>query len=252
MKAFFFIPLCFLGGSLACSEDDPAETRDGFCNRWATAACSASVVSACQAADADACRLSQERVCLGLVPSDGFVADYADSCIQAVEGAYADADLSAAELNTVVRLGPPCERLVRGPRGEAESCTSDLDCDGPGGFGCVFKGSEITGSCQEPVVVEPGRDCGADGAVCTEGFYCDEDDCVEGGATGEACGRTEECSLGFCGPNDVCSAGFDIDTPCASDEQCASGLCYEFSDTERVCTDRVRLSRTDPICETLR
>src|SRR5688572_29251410 len=154
MRRFLFAPFVFLPFvPLACSEDEPAETREGFCNRWAQAACSDDVVSACQAADVDACRLSQEEFCLDLVPEDGFVDDRADACINAVRGAYSDADLTAAELETVLRLGAPCDSLVRGPRGVGESCTSRLDCDAPAGFDCVFKGSDDTGTCQEPVVV---------------------------------------------------------------------------------------------------
>src|SRR5215510_2812259 len=65
-----FLPLLPLA---SCSEDESApETREGFCNRWAEAACSGEVISACQAADEDACRLAQEGLCLDLVPRDGF------------------------------------------------------------------------------------------------------------------------------------------------------------------------------------
>ena len=72
---------------------------------------------------------------------------------------------------------------------------------------------------------------------------------MEGAAVGAACTRNDQCADGFCGPNDVCVAGLAIDATCAFDAQCSSGLCYRFSDAERVCTDRVRLSRTDPLCE---
>ena len=237
----------------ACSEDDPsAETREGFCDRWAAAACSADVVSACQAADADACRLSQEGFCLDLVPLTGFADERADACVDAVGDAYADSDLTPDELDTVLRLGAPCDRLVRGPSVTGESCTSRLDCDGPAGFDCVIKGSAATGSCQKPLVVEAGRDCSADNAVCTAGFYCDGDNCIEGHDLGEMCVRDEECGAGYCNASGVCSEGLSVDTACTGDEQCASGVCYQFSATERVCTDRVRLSRTDPICEDLR
>jgi hypothetical protein len=210
------------------------------------------VVSACVAEDADTCRLGQQRECLELVPTTGFVDDRADDCIDAVSAAYSDADLTASELDTVLRLVPPCDRLVRGPGAENEACTTRLDCNGPDGYDCVFKAGETTGTCQLPVLVQPGRDCSADNAVCTTGFYCDGGNCIEGNATGEACMRTEQCAQGYCGSDNLCTAGLATNQPCTLDEECASGLCYRFSATEQVCTDRVRLSRTDPLCEATR
>lgn len=256
MNLRFLLPtLAFLPFvPLACGEDDeaPPETREQFCNRWAEAACSEDVVSACQAASADACRLAQEGFCLDLVPSGGFVPDQADACIDAVGNAYGDADLTASELNTVLRLGAPCDRLVRGPRGAAESCTSRLDCDAPAGYDCVFRGGAEAGTCQVPVDVEAGRDCSADNAVCPDGFYCDGENCVEGAEIGEDCARSEECRDGYCGAGGTCTAALPVDAECTTDEECESGVCYAFSDAERVCTDRVRLSRTDPLCEEAR
>ena len=202
---------------LACSEEDTAETREEFCSRWAAAACSAEVVSACVAESADACRSSQERECLELVPATGFADDRADPCIDAVADAYADADLTASELDTVLRLGPPCDRLVRGPRAAAEACTSRLDCDGPGGYDCVFKGGAQTGTCQLPAVVQPGRNCSADNAVCTSGFYCDGSNCIEGSAVGGACMRDEQCAEGYCGSANVCVAWLATNQPCTLD-----------------------------------
>ena len=253
MRSLFLIVLGLPFLPLACSEDNPVETREEFCNRWAQAACSEEVISVCQAASADACRLGQEDFCLQVVPTNGFVDDRANACIDAVGNAYADADLTAAELATVVRLQAPCDQLVRGSSAATESCTSRLDCDGPAGFDCVFKGSDTTtGSCQSPVIVEAGRDCSASSAVCTEGFYCDGDNCVEGNAVGETCARNAECATGFCDPSGVCRAALAVDTACTLDEQCASGICYQFSAAEQVCTDRIRLSRTDPLCDGLR
>jgi hypothetical protein len=100
-------------------------------------------------------------------------------------------------------------------------------------------------------VVNPGLDCSADNAVCTEGFYCDGDNCIGGGEAGDSCVRNDECAEGYC-DSGTCVAGRAIAAACTDDEQCASGLCYAFSATERVCTDRVRLARTDPLCEDLR
>jgi hypothetical protein len=190
--------------------------------------------------------------CLDLVPSDGFVADKAGACIDAVRAAYSDADLTGEELDTVLRLAAPCDQLVRGPRRTGESCTSRLECDGADGYDCVFKAGEATGSCAQPIVVQPGRDCSAENAVCSEGFFCNGNNCIEGAASGEVCERNDQCASGFCGPDHLCVAARAVNATCTVDEECSSGLCYSFSDTERVCTDRVRLSRTDPLCENAR
>lgn len=238
---------------LACSADDPpAETRQDFCDRWANAACNSEVVSVCQASSADDCRLSQEAFCLGLVPESGFVDARADECIAAVGAAYRDANLDIAELETVIRLGPPCDTLVRGARTRGDSCLSRLDCDAPGGFDCVFKGSETSGTCERPELIDPGLRCDEPGQICTDGFYCDGRNCIAGREPGEPCARNGECAEGYCSPDDVCVAGLAVGTDCSDDFECASGLCYLAAGGIRECTDRVRLSRTDPACADLR
>src|SRR5688572_23051053 len=166
MRRFFPIALVLLVPFAACSGDeDDAESREDFCDRWAASTCNDDVVSVCQAADVDACRLSQERFCLDLVPAVGFVDTRADACIDAVKEAYADTNLDADELDIVLRLGAPCDRLVRGPRTASESCMSRLDCVGPDGYDCVFKAGMAMGSCEKPVVAQPGRDCSEENAV---------------------------------------------------------------------------------------
>jgi hypothetical protein len=252
MRSFFFLSsIVFLVCACSSEESQPEETREDFCERWGEAACSDEVVSVCQSASASACRLSQESYCLSLVPAAGFASAQADACIGAIGAAYADADLNAAELKTVLRLAAPCDRLIRGPQEDSETCTERTDCDTAADFTCVIKGAQTQGRCAIPREVEAGRDCSADNAVCEAGFFCDGDNCIEQRAAGAACVRNEQCAEGYCDGSE-CTAGLGIDTACTSDEQCASGFCFEFSSTSQVCTDRVRLSRTDPICRNLR
>jgi hypothetical protein len=252
MRSFFSLSsiVCLV---CACSspEAEPEETREEFCERWGGAACSERVVTACQSASASACRLSQESFCLTLVPAAGFSPAQADACVRAVAGAYSDADLTTSELKTVLRLAAPCDRLVRGPREDSEPCTQRTDCDTVAGYTCVIKGQQAQGRCAIPREVGAGRDCSADNAVCEAGFFCDGANCIEQRAAGGACVRSEQCAEGYCNGS-TCAAGLGIDSACTDDEQCASGLCYAFSDTSQVCTDYVRLSRTDPICGNLR
>jgi hypothetical protein len=238
----------------ACSSDDEVpDTPRRFCERWAAAACSGEVISACQAADADDCQASQIVFCLDRLPATRFSGARAAECIDAVEAAYDDADITADEMPIVLRFAAPCDRLVSGPRGQGEACNSPSDCDAPEGLDCVFKNDPDEGTCQVPETVGAGQDCSAVNAVCQPGFYCNGDNCIAGESVGDPCTRNEQCgATGYCGLTSVCEARRAVNSPCGFDEQCATGLCYSFSQTEQVCTDRVRLSRTDPLCEDLR
>jgi hypothetical protein len=238
----------------SCSADDGAiDAPDEFCERFAAAACSTEVIQACQAADADACRSSQVAFCLAELPSASFSGKMARQCLEAVEGAYSDADLDAAELGTVLRFGPPCDQLSSGPGGDGDACSDRRDCDAPAGYQCVWHGSEAPGVCRRPVLTGPGEDCSAEGAVCTAGFHCDGSHCIAGEAAGNPCVRHEECGPSrYCGLLSVCEARLPVRAPCGFDQQCASNLCYRLSASEQVCSDRVRLSLSEPICDGLR
>lgn len=240
------------GFVVGCSSDaDEPQTRAEFCREWATKACSEEVVSACQAESADACRLTQQGACEDLIPT-GFSADNAPACLQAVAAAYADADLDATEVATVLRLGPPCDRLVRGDRSSGDTCTSTSDCDAVAGFACVIKGSDAEGTCQTPRVVQPGLACDALSETCTEGFYCNGENCVAGEDIGASCSNQQECgSEAYCGTDGACTARLPVRADCNADHECLSGLCIAF-DTERICVNAIRLSPSEPLCDALR
>ena len=247
---------CLLALSLvlACSssDDDEPITAASFCSSWGEAACSDEVISACQAAGVEECQASQAAACMAQLPVGEFSGDRADQCLDAVQAAFEDADITSDEVGAVFRLLAPCDQLVRGTAAEGESCTSREDCDAPGGYDCVFKGDQLTGVCQVPVSVGAGQDCSAAGAVCGAGFYCDGENCIAGENVGDACARHRKCSsASVCRLTSVCEARLPIDAPCGFDEQCASGFCYAFSGAQ-LCTDRVRLSRNEPLCEDLR
>jgi hypothetical protein len=253
LPALFFLSISATFGACASSDDSP-DTPSSFCERWAAAACSDDAISACQAADAGDCQTSQNRFCREQLPEGEFSGARSAECIDAVEAAYADADITADELFTVLRFAAPCDRLVRGQRREGEACDARLDCDGPAGFDCVFKSGQNTGTCQLPESVGPGQDCSAANAICGPGFYCNGDNCIAGEGPGEACTSHEQCGdTGFCGlESRICEPRLAINSTCELDEQCATGLCYTFSTTRRVCTDRIRLSPSEPMCADLR
>jgi hypothetical protein len=237
----------------ACLEEDEPEprTREAFCRDWAAAACNGEVVSVCQAGEVESCREAQEDFCRSIAP-ERFSGVRSDMCIEAVGEAYGDADLSARELLTVRLLGAPCHQLSSGTRGEGQSCTVRDDCETAAGFDCVMKSDRTTGTCEVPEVVDPGEDCEADQQVCTEGFFCNGENCIAGRDPGDPCMHHEECGEeGFCDVDGTCAEGFGIDDACEDDAQCAEGICYDFGD-ERVCADRIVLSRNEPICDDLR
>jgi hypothetical protein len=235
---------------LACSSEDPVPTKAEFCEQWADRACADSVVSACQAADKDACKLGQQGFCQSIVP-DSFSEDGIKGCLDAVGAAYADADLTGDELRVVLKLGGACGKLIVGPSGGGESCSSDLDCNGSDGFECVIKGGRSKGTCQVPEEVGAGKRCEALQQTCQSGFYCDGSNCIETKLEGEECTINEECGPEGTCVDAECVPRLGVDSVCTQDDQCFSDLCYEFDD-ERTCTDRIRLSRSEPICEDLR
>jgi hypothetical protein len=240
-----------LAAVAGCSEDDDALDAAGFCDEWAARACSEEVVSACQVASSEDCVQGQRTACLARLPGGEFSDARAGQCLDAVEAALEDADLTADELRTTLRLDAPCDRLVAGPADEGDACSADSDCDAPAGLTCVFRGQ--AGSCQIPETVQPGLDCSASNAVCTEGFFCNGDNCIGTGDEGDPCLRDEECSMGtFCDAAGTCQAGLEIGASCQLDAECATGICLRFSATEQACTDRLRLSRSEPLCNDFR
>jgi hypothetical protein len=236
----------------ACGEEEkPPRSRAEFCLQWAAAACSEEVVSVCQAEDVDACRSAQEGFCRDVVP-DTFVDDHADECLQAVQDAYADADLNGEELITVRSLGEPCDRLALGTEDEGGPCTENNDCNTALGFECAIKADDETGSCELTEEVGPGQDCDEPHQVCPVGFYCNGDNCVSADDVGEACLSHDECGEeGFCDAEGECAERKSVNEACTADAECEDGICYDF-DGEMVCTDRIRLTRTEVLCQDLR
>jgi len=258
-----FLVGCFhLDGDRDREADDSGTVRTGssptrtvssqdFCQAWAQAACSDAVVSACQATDAKHCRQSQSEFCRSLVP-DQTAAAGGDECVSAVSAAYRDADLSGSELQLVLRLGGPCERVLRGTARAGDACKAANECDRSRGYACAMKSDSGAGTCQIPEVVSPGRDCKAPEKTCGSGFYCDGHNCIETLAAGEACSIQAQCAeMGFCNEAGQCAEHIAVNQPCHNDGECARGICSEFQG-EQVCTDRVVLSRADPLCEALR
>jgi hypothetical protein len=246
-----YLACCVLLLAACNKKASGSRTREEFCHDWAIAACSAEVVSVCQAASAEACHVSQEAFCRKLVPMN-FSDATGDECIAAVKDAYTDADLKASELATVLRLAKPCDGLVSGPKREGDSCMERKDCDASADLQCVRKSNAASGVCEVPEVVGGGRSCTAVQKTCEAGFYCNGANCIEAKASGEDCTIQEECGeTGFCGDDGKCAKRLAVGEACTSDRECNAGICYEFQGSQ-LCTDRIRLARSEPLCDNLR
>jgi hypothetical protein len=232
-------------------------TQAEFCVDWAKAACSKETVSVCQAEDVESCQLAQQRACRDLIPKEGFSSERADECLNAVSKAYEDGDLTSKEMLVVYRLGSPCDKLIVGPRDIGESCDSNSDCNTPEGVTCIFKGSSKSGVCEIAVVKQPGTACAAESAVCTQGFYCDGEHCVEGKGLSSSCEVHSECgSSAYCRPGEdgafSCEPRLGVGADCNEDDACASGICLKQGDEDSgKCFDRLRLSPAEPACDDL-
>jgi hypothetical protein len=222
-----------------------------FCEQWARAACSEAVVSACQASDTAECEATQAEFCRGLAPEE-LASAGRNECLAGVASAYRDADLEGDELALVLRFRGACARTVVGTAAENDDCESSSDCDAARGFSCVRKADTGAGTCQVAEVVEPGRDCRDAAKTCQDGFFCDGRNCIETLATEEPCLVHEQCGQdGFCDAGGKCAERRAVNDSCEADDECARGICSELGD-EKVCTDRVLLSRADPLCANLR
>jgi hypothetical protein len=233
-----------VGGCGSGSEDEgeiEVTTRSDFCERWAVAACSSEVVSVCQASSADDCQIAQETACLDALPGT-FVDRGVDDCIAAVRKAYEDADLTAAELDTVLRFSGHCSDVILANE-SGEICEIDSNCEPA--LSCVLKG-ETEGSCEEDVViVEAGHSCTEPEEKCEAGFYCDGRNCLAALREGADCSNDSQCDTEmYC--NEICLAKLDVNEECESDAECVSGICYETAG-ERSCLNRLRLSPAEPL-----
>jgi hypothetical protein len=256
-----FVSLCLLGAFGCSSADvvDPNATVSGFCENWANAACSSSVVLACSGADkvdaelTDDCVISQRKFCEDdLLPAKGYSSQKASECLSAVKAAYSDARLTAAEIATVRHRGGACNHLIKGPRSKGESCGSNDDCDTVQDYLCVFKSGE--GSCQIPALVPNGTSCAEPDAACNAGFYCDAENCVQSKAVGKACDADYECQTGLaCDPDtSKCTARVSAEN-CTQDSDCTTEVCDIPSglSTGR-CVSAITLASSTGICEDLR
>jgi len=256
------LPLVLGVGWFGCSGDQPGpgaeeskyKSESAFCTEWAKVVCNELVVSRCNGTRSG-CIESQTSAC-GVVVPLGYDPTYAEDCLNAVEDAYADAELDAEELDIVLRLGGPCATLVDGGEGEGDGCAESFDCDGVNGYECVIKADETTGTCQVPVEAGGGEQCDEPEVVCEEGFYCNGSDCLirrdeTDACTGDAmCAAELRCDIATGETEGVCEARLSNGQACTGNDECASSICNGA--TNKVCASNVVLTVESSLCDTLR
>jgi hypothetical protein len=270
----------------ACSSEEPGpkaddslRTQGAFCDAWAKAACNEDAVTNCDS-DLDTCLSRQAAYCLNLVPV-GYTSVNAELCIDAVKDAYRDAKLTAEELKLVQRLQGECSQLVNGGLAQGETCSANIQCDTVRGFQCVIKPGNESGTCQVPEVVAGGDACSAPQIVCSEGYFCwndnfcvswsytpsdttddidcsDDDECEEDHTCAEGvcvprctthdmCGTEGRCVIAEGETEGACAPRLANDEPCSSDDECASDFCLLTADPHE-CRSLVVLTAESSVC----
>ncbi len=239
-------------GFVACGDDggekDPLSTAAGFCKEWAEAACNKDVVESCsEDPDVDACRESQVKFCRSMVSSSKYKKRGVEECLAGVEKAYADARITAEEAQTVLRMGPPCSRVLGG--GEP-SCEKEADCSDTDGPVCEIPEGLKVGTCR----LSGGLSCEDSELECASTFFCNGENCVARLGEGKECESDRECKPTLkCAESEdeeginVCTPRKDTGEECEEHDECQSQLC---SDGE--CTTRVILNDRSEMCDDLR
>ena len=259
----FFTALGLLtacGGTREGPPSNPLAMPAGFCEIWAERACNETVIERCVATDVEACRDAQANFCLGLA-RDNFAGDNAEECLDAVELAYEDAELTADERDTVRKLGTPCDQIVSGSGG-SDACVQHSDCETLG-LSCVRALGQAMGICQDADIVQGGFPCSGPNQVCAEDFYCDGQNCLAAAGAGAPCTLDMPCRSDFncerptgvpppLGASDAtCVPKVGIGEACAKDADCFSDICA-IGAAGGICVENVVLSQTDPVCTDLR
>ena len=227
---------------------DPLTTSEGICELWGLAACNEDVVRDCNGSSGTQkeCALEQADFCetkLGRHVT-GLDRDTAQECLDEVESAYEDSEITYDEFRKVVDVSTgPCRQLV--------------DQGGAGGAGNAGGGLLDGGDdCAPP---KPGK---AD--PCVETHYCDADRmyCRPKADPGEICCEIEDGLIGptcspddpeipcvtsaYCAQDGVCVARGDEGAECSTDRECAVGFLCVTGIGE--CRDFITLGTGTSLC----
>jgi hypothetical protein len=260
-----WLALATLAASLAhCSSTPvappPPKFPDAasFCTGWAQAECSDKVIQVCAATGKDQCVTKRQARCTATIVQPQTQAGHtydntkAETCVNAVAAAYADASITSDEQ---AAIDAACALVFSGTVAKGSPCSVDADCRQADGLGCVVHAaapveggsSGPPGICQVPVSVSAGQSCTAVDAVCAAGYHCGlTSHCDADGQAGEACGLTAPCATGFqCASTGLCEAKIADGKACTTGTECAHGICLEGAN---LCAPVFQLSSAEQFC----
>lgn len=242
---------------MACSGgDQPVKYKyplyADFCRGLAEAECTSKVLDSCQTNEGT-CRESRTNFC---IKNEDKYATYqpahATKCVEAAEKAYKDALFTVEDRELIEK---ECFLLWGGSGNEGGECNRDYDCDVASGLRCIKPSpGAASGLCFKPVEAKDER-CIQSDAVCPEGRFCKNSDCVRNRALDAACNPDEPCEKGLlCVQEGEASGGTCKNKrakgeDCESGEQCLSGFCLRAG-PKTTCAEQALMGPNEPWCET--
>lgn len=249
----------FVGGlvSMGCGGDNEAVKFKypdivSFCDAKARLECTEIALENCQSTE-EACISKRRGLCAQTAPAGAtYRPTEAEACLAAVNTVFQDNKYEAAEKATVQQA---CALLWGGNGGQGAQCSENYHCDLSLDLRCVIPTGETSGRCYVPEVKSAGDTCNSPEAVCTDGYFCKDGDCVTKRPVGNACGPMSPCKDELrCvddGTGGKCEAKFGKNDECSSDDECLSGMCSPIGDVKR-CVDAMILSPNEPLCADFR
>ncbi len=223
-----------------------------FCDAKAKFECTANALERCQTTE-DACVVKRRGLCSQSAPAGAkYRPTEAEKCLAAAKLVFQDEKYQAEEKAAVEEA---CKLLFGGEGGEGAQCSADYHCDLSKELRCVIPTGATQGQCYVPEVKPAGDTCLTPNAVCEDGYFCREGDCVTKRSVGTACGPLQPCKDDLRCVGDetggVCESKFDTGTECTSDQECLSDMCSLVGSVDK-CSTIIFLSPNEPLCEDFR
>jgi hypothetical protein len=219
-----------------------------YCEALAQAECSDEVLLACGSRK-ELCTPARQMAHVNTVPlGKTFDSKRGDDCVQSVAAAYADAKLTKDEIAAYTAT---CAKVFDGTGIRNSVCQTDSDCKQTDGLRCVLGAASATGTCQEPVTVQPGGKCDTPDAMCADGYHCGPiQHCDVNADTGEPCSAALPCKATLkCGAAGTCEPRLLDGATCSANGECASSIC---ADGLNVCVSQITLAPKEPFCVSTR
>lgn len=249
--------LVVFGWAAACSDsDEPVKYKypdyATFCDGLAGAECTSKVLDSCQTNQVT-CRDSRKNECLNhMDPHATYQPAHATKCVEAAGKAYKDALFTVEDRELIQK---ECFLLWGGQQNEGDECKRDYDCNVATGLRCVKPSpGAASGRCFQPVEAKDER-CVQPDAVCPEGRFCKNGDCVRDRTLDIECNPDEPCEKGLIcvpegeGPEGKCKNKKSKGEDCVSGDECLSGFCLRAG-PKTTCADQALMGPNEPWCET--